>query len=45
MMFVLRDEHVLTARETIKKVIGTLDKPNSAIMFAVPITYVEGLGE
>ena len=45
MMFVLRDEHVLTARETIKKVIGTFDKPNSAIMFAVHITYVEGIGE
>lgn len=45
MMFVLKDEHILIARETIKKIVGTFNKPNSAIMFAVPITYVEGLGE
>lgn len=45
MMFVLKNEHAPTAKETIKKVIGTFDKPNSAIMFAVPVISVEGLGE
>lgn len=41
-LFVLRDELVVDARETIKKKID-LSQPNSGIMFVVPITYVEGL--
>ncbi len=45
MMFVLHDEHVMTARGTIKKVMGDLRVPNTGIMFSIPITYVEGLGE
>jgi hypothetical protein len=45
MMFVLKDEQVMTTRKTIKKVIGDLKEPNTGIMFAIPITYVEGLGE
>lgn len=45
MMFVLNEEGVLTARSAIKEVIGDLNVPNSGIMFSVPITYVEGLGE
>ncbi|HBI74320.1 MAG TPA: hypothetical protein DDY59_14235 [Lachnospiraceae bacterium] len=45
MMFVLKDEQVMVTRETIKKVIGDLKEPNTGIMFAIPITYVEGLGE
>ena len=44
MMFVLKDEQVVTAKGTIKKVID-LNTPNTGIMFAVPITDVEGLGE
>lgn len=45
MMFVLKDEQVMVTRETIKKEIGDLKEPNTGIMFAIPITYVEGLGE
>lgn len=44
MMFVLKDEQVMTTRETIKKEIGNLKEPNTGIMFAIPITYVEGFG-
>lgn len=44
MLFVLRDEQVMSTRETIKKVID-LNVPNTGIMFSIPITYVEGLGE
>lgn len=45
MMFVLKDEQVMATRETIKKVIGDLSVPNTGIMFSIPVTYVEGLGE
>jgi hypothetical protein len=45
MLFVLNEEGALVARNTIKKVIGDLNVPNTGIMFSVPITYVEGLGE
>lgn len=45
MMFVLNEEGALAARKVIKKVIGDLNVPNTGIMFSVPITYVEGLGE
>ncbi|MBH1942426.1 hypothetical protein I5677_16110 [Mobilitalea sibirica] len=45
MMFVLKDDQVMTTRGAIKKVIGDLSIPNTGIMFSIPITYVEGLGE
>lgn len=45
MLFVLDEEGVLVARSAVKKVIGDLSVPNTGIMFSVPITYVEGLGE
>lgn len=45
MMFVLKDEQVMVTRTTIKKIIGDLNAPNTGIMFSIPITYVEGLGE
>ena len=45
MMFILKDEQVMTTRITIKKIIGDLNAPNTGIMFSIPITYVEGLGE
>lgn len=44
MMFVLKADKAVETRETIKSVID-LSVPNTGIMFAVPITYVEGLGE
>lgn len=45
MLFVLHDEQVMTTRKTIKEVIGDFNVPNTGIMFSIPITYVEGLGE
>lgn len=45
MIFVLKDEEVANVKKVIKEVIGELNKPNSGIMFAMPITDVEGFGE
>lgn len=45
MLFVMKDEQAIEARTIIKKVTGGLAKPNTGIMFSIPITYVEGLGE
>lgn len=44
MLFVLDDEQALVTRNAIKKVVD-LSVPNTGIMFIVPITYVEGLGD
>lgn len=44
-LLVLKDEQVVTSRETIKKVVGDFSVPNTGIMFSIPLTYVEGLGE
>lgn len=43
-LFVLKDEQLVTARDVIKKNVN-LNEPNSGIMFSIPITYVKGLGE
>ena len=43
MFFVVDDEEMKKARKTINDVIG-LDKPNTGIMFALPVSFVEGLG-
>ncbi len=40
---VLADGQLDTARETIHRVCGELDKPNTGILFTLPIGYVEGL--
>lgn len=45
MMFVLKDEQVSWTRNTILKIIGGLNTPNTGIMFNIPITEVEGLKE
>ena len=45
MLFVLKDEQAIITRTTIKKIIGDFNAPNTGIMFSIPITYVEGLGE
>ena len=45
MLFVLRDEQIAEIRGIIKNLIGSLDEPNTGIMFSVPINDVEGLGE
>lgn len=43
MMFVMDDEELVEARKIIRRVVG-LDEPNTGIMFAVPVSFVEGLG-
>lgn len=43
MLFVMNDEELEKARKTIKEVVG-LDQPNTGIMFALPVSFVEGLG-
>lgn len=45
MMFVLKDELVISTRSIIKDVIGDFSEPNTGIMFSIPTTFVEGLGE
>ncbi len=45
MLFVLKDEQAIMTRQVVKKVVGDLSGPNTGIMFSIPITYVEGLGE
>ncbi len=40
---VLPDEKVETARSVVNQVTGGLHTPDSGIMFAVPITFAEGL--
>ena len=37
------DDYYNAAKEVIRDVVG-LDEPNTGIMFAVPVTFVEGLG-
>lgn len=43
MLFVMDDEEMEKARKVIRGVVG-LDEPNTGIMFAVPVSFVEGLG-
>lgn len=43
MLFVMSDEELDEARKTIREVVG-LDEPNTGIMFALPVSFVEGLG-
>ena len=40
---VLPDEKVHLARDIVNEVTGGLDVPDSGIMFALPLTFVEGL--
>lgn len=40
---VLKDEQVPIARKVVNQVTGGLDVPDSGIMFAMPLTMVEGL--
>ena len=40
LMFILKE-----AEDVIKRVIGDINKPETAVMFTVPIDFAEGLGE
>ena len=41
---VLKDEQVEKSKEIIRKVIGDLSKPDSAILLTLPILSAEGIG-
>ncbi|MBO4416426.1 MAG: hypothetical protein J5824_10675 [Lachnospiraceae bacterium] len=43
-MFVMKDEQIVEARKTIKRIVN-LKEPNSGIMFEIPLTYVSGLSD
>lgn len=45
MIFVLEDEKVDEIKKIIREIIGGFNKPNTGIMFAIPITDLEGFGE
>ena len=45
LMFILKDDLLQEAEEVIKKVIGDINKPETAVMFTDPIDFAEGLGE
>lgn len=39
----VKDEQIDAAREAIINVTGDLSKPNAGVLFAVPITFAEGI--
>lgn len=45
MLFVLEDDQINKTQKIIREIIGGFNKPNTGIMFAIPITDVEGFGE
>ena len=42
-MMVLKEEDVQKARNIIVSIVGDLSKPNTGILFTVPVGYVEGI--
>ncbi len=44
LLFVLKDEELENTKDIVRNVIGDLNTPNTGIMFAVPVSFVEGLG-
>ena|SRR5690554_3689126 len=41
----LREEQLETCIQSIKQVVGSLDKPDSGILFTLPIDYIEGFSK
>lgn len=41
--FIAQDDQVDLARKTVDDVLGGIDKPNTGIMFGVPISFVDGI--
>lgn len=39
----VKDEKVQVISEIVNRITGGLDQPDSGVMFAVPVSYVEGL--
>lgn len=44
-LMVLSDDKVPVVSKIVNEVTGGLDRPDSGILFTVPISYVEGLGK
>lgn len=42
---VIKDEQLTMARDIISRVTGGLDKPNTGILFSVPVNFAEGMVE
>lgn len=45
MMIVLKDNMVKDVMRIVKAVVGDMNEPNTGIMFTVPITNFEGIGD
>ena len=43
LFFILKNEDVEKARTVIDKTLGSIDKPNTGIMFGIDLTFVAGL--
>ncbi len=43
LLFVLEEERIPTLLTGIKNVVGDLSKPNTGILFSIPVDFVEGL--
>lgn len=44
-LLVVEDEQIKVISEIVNKVVGDLSQPDSGIIFAVPVSYTEGLGK
>lgn len=42
-LMVVDEEKIPVVRKIVSDMVGGLDKPNTAFMFAVPITFVDGI--
>ncbi|MCI8406049.1 MAG: hypothetical protein HFE43_03435 [Oscillospiraceae bacterium] len=45
LFFVLREEQIPALRQVVNQVTGGLEKPDTGILFGMPVTFVEGIGE
>lgn len=43
LLFILNEEKIPVLVEAIESVVGSLDKPNSGILFAMPVDFIKGL--
>lgn len=42
-LILVNDDMVETVRSTVKEIMGDLSLPNAGIIFAVPVTFAEGI--
>lgn len=45
LMFALRKEQIEDVKRVIEEVIGDMNQPGTAVMFTLPISFWEGIGE